>query len=117
MAARSHPRQGDVYWAWVAPLRGKAKRRPVVVVTPTDAILLGREIVCVALTSSPVDPNAAELVQLSWHARGLAPTGLRKPTWAVCNWLVPITESELESRIGFVPERILREILGHIDVD
>ena len=65
----------------------KAKVRPVVVVTPNEAMAEGAPLVGVAITGTP-DPPTGFDVPLPWQAQGRVRTGLDKPNAAVCRWFV-----------------------------
>lgn len=66
---------------------GKAKLRPVVAVTPNQAMAEGVPLVGEAITGTPDPPTGFE-VPLPWHAQGGSRTGLNKPNAAVCLWFV-----------------------------
>jgi len=105
MARRPGPeiRQGEIYWARVVPPRGEPKRRPVGVLTHTERVLLDEPIACVAITSAPIDSDDPNLVALPWNAQGRVGTGLRRPSWAVPNWLLALRPSDLLEYIGRIP--------------
>jgi mRNA-degrading endonuclease toxin of MazEF toxin-antitoxin module len=60
---------------------GKEKLRPVVVVTPNEAMAEGTPLVGVAITGTPDPPTGFE-VPLPWQAQGRSRTGLDKPNAA-----------------------------------
>ncbi len=85
------------------------KLRPVVVVTPNDAMAAGTSLVGVAITGTPDPPTGFE-VPLPWQAQGRARTGLDKPNAAVCSWFVTFTDAEVIDAIGHVPPESMRRI-------
>ncbi len=88
---------------------GKEKVRPVVVVTPNDAMVEGELLVGVAITGTP-DPPTGFDVPLPWQAQGRSRTGLDKPNAAVCSWFVTFSASEVVDAIGHVPPETMRRI-------
>jgi mRNA-degrading endonuclease toxin of MazEF toxin-antitoxin module len=88
---------------------GKEKRRPVVVVTPNEAIAEGAPLVGVAITGTP-DPSTGFDVPLPWQAQGRSRTGLDKPNAAVCCWFVTFTVADVIDAIGHVPPEPMRQI-------
>jgi len=104
-------RQGQIYWALVTPNRGDRKARPVVIVTETQDIFFDREIVCVAITTSPLSISSPDLVALPWDPHGRAKSGLRRMSWAVCSWLIALKPSELLEQIGWLPDHKTAAIL------
>lgn len=115
----SHPvRQGSIYWLdGCAPLHGEiAKRRPVVVVSPPEAIKRFPQIVVVvACTSSPrpSDPSAIELP--SRERTPQTKTGLPKRTGAVSDWTVSVPPELLSDYIGYVSGATLRTLVEAVD--
>ena len=88
---------------------GTQKLRPVVVVTPNEAIAEGSPLVGVAITGTPDPPTGFE-VPLPWQAQGRSRTGLDKPNAAVCSWFVTFTADDLIDAIGHVPPEHMRRI-------
>ncbi len=88
---------------------GKEKLRPVVVVTPNDAMVEGEPLVGVAITGTPDPPTGFE-VPLPWQAQGRSRTGLDKPNAAVCRWFVAFAAAEVVDAIGHVPPEPMRKI-------
>ena len=80
---------------------GKEKLRPVVVVTPNEAMAEGAPLVGVAITGTPDPPTGFE-VPLPWQAQGRSRTGLDKPNAAVCCWFVTFTAADVIDAIGHV---------------
>ncbi len=106
--------QGMIVWARVQPPRGPAKRRPVLIVTPTDEILLDQPMVAVAITTTFPEPPPASHVPLPWYPTGHPMTGLRRRSAAVCDWLVTFRPSDVEAIGGRVPTKPLAEVLARL---
>jgi mRNA-degrading endonuclease toxin of MazEF toxin-antitoxin module len=109
----SHIRQGDIFWLDdCPPLHGDvAKRRPVIVVSPTDLIQTRPNLLVVACTSSslPSDQSAVELP--SRERTPQTKTGLNRRSWAVPQWLVPVQRELLVHYIGHLGGATLGRIL------
>jgi mRNA-degrading endonuclease toxin of MazEF toxin-antitoxin module len=88
---------------------GKVKLRPIVVVTPNEAMAEGEPFVGVAITGTP-DPPTGFDVPLPWQAQGRSRTGLDKPNAAVCRWFVTFTAADVVAAIGHVPPEPMRRI-------
>ncbi len=88
---------------------GKEKLRPVVVVTPNEAIVEGSPLVGVAITGTPDPPTGFE-VPVPWQARGRSRTGLDRPNAAVCCWFVAFSATAVVDAIGHVPPEPMRRI-------
>lgn len=104
--------QGSVVSAEVADPRGLVKRRPVLIITPTDEIVLNGTIVALAITTTFPDPPESNQVLLPWHSSGYCPTGLRRRSAVVCDWAVPIRPSQVKSVTGFLPTKYLLEVMS-----
>ena len=88
---------------------GKEKVRPVVIVTPNEAMAADVVLVGVAITGTPDPPTGFE-VPLPWQAQGRSRTGLDKPNAAVCCWLVTFAIADVIDAIGHVPPEPMRRI-------
>jgi hypothetical protein len=104
-------RQGSIVWIEVPDTRGHVKRRPVVVVTATDEMLLDEPIVGVAVTTTFPDPPNQWQIPLPWWDHGHPATRLRRRSAAVCNWLVKFRHSDVQSVEGYVPGVTLAKVL------
>ncbi len=87
----------------------KEKLRPVVVVTPNEAMAEGAALVGVAISGTP-DPPTGFDVPLPWQAQGRSRTGLDKSNAAVCCWFVTFTAADVIDAIGHVPPEPMRKI-------
>jgi mRNA-degrading endonuclease toxin of MazEF toxin-antitoxin module len=96
-------------------LRGDvAKRRPVVVVSPTELVETRPDVLIVACTSS-LPPSETLAVELPSRERTpQTKTGLSRRTWAVPNWLLPVEKHLLTDYIGRVTGATLRRLLDAI---
>jgi mRNA-degrading endonuclease toxin of MazEF toxin-antitoxin module len=88
---------------------GQEKLRPVVVVTPNEAMAEGEPLVGVAITGTPDPPTGFE-VPLPWQAQRRSRTGLDKPNAAVCSWFVTFNAADVIEAIGHVPPEPMRRI-------
>jgi mRNA-degrading endonuclease toxin of MazEF toxin-antitoxin module len=112
----SRIRQGDIYWLEnCRPLHGDtAKRRPVVVISPNEAIDQAPHMLVVACTSSllPSDTTAVELPNRQQIPQ--TKSGLYRRTWAVPAWLLPVERELLADYIGHISGSTLRRLLQAI---
>lgn len=110
----SHPiRQGDIYWLDdCPPLHGDiAKRRPVVVISPTSVAKSSPEIVVVACTATAL-PSDTEAIELPNRQRTpQTRSGLNRPTWAVPEWWLPVPRDRLTDYAGFLRGDLLRRVV------
>lgn len=113
-AAPGQPTQGSIVWADVADPRGQTKRRPLVILTASGEVLLDAPIVGVAITTSFPEPPPHEYIELPWHPRGHPATRLRRRSAAACHWLVRLQPSDIVETKGYVPTRVLIEILARV---
>lgn len=104
--------QGRIVWAALPSSDGTAtKRRPAVIVTPTDQIEPGQPVLVVAATTKFPEPLPPDHVLLPWQREGKVRTQLREPTAAVCTWLLEILETEIHKYAGVVPPKQMIEIM------
>jgi mRNA-degrading endonuclease toxin of MazEF toxin-antitoxin module len=106
---------GRIVWAVVADRNGVAKRRPVVIVTPTSQINARDAFVVMAVTTTFADPAPPDHVELPWTNRGHPVTRLTRRSAAVIPWLATVTADDVEGFAGDVPAKQLREIRGKLD--
>jgi len=92
------------------------KRRPLVIITPTEEILPGQSFWGVAITSAVSRPLPDDCVALPFHAQGKSKTRLKTFCAAKCSWLQRIEhEEDICEYLGFVPDKQLLEILKKVD--
>ena len=103
--------QGDIVWARIADPRGNVKRRPVIIVTATDDIILDGPVAAVAITSTVPETLTREYGDLPWSHMGHPATGLRRRSAAVCNWPIQLRPSDVDEVKGFVPTKTMLRIL------
>ena len=106
--------QGDVWWTDLSEPAGSEPgyRRPVVVIQG-DALNRSRiaTVVCVALTSNLKWADAPGNVALTPRD-----TGLDRGSVANVSQLATLDKSVLQERVGALPPRKIRAVLGGIDV-
>ena len=107
---------GLIIQARVKPKHGQEKVRPGLILTPTEDIQKGEPIVCLAITGSPLYPCRPEYVPVPWARNGHVSTGLRKPSFVVCNWSFVICASQVVSVKGFLPKKYLTEIYERLNL-
>jgi mRNA-degrading endonuclease toxin of MazEF toxin-antitoxin module len=111
------PARGRIVKADVLDPQGRnRKRRPLVIVTPTEQILPGGSLWGVAITTAVSKPLPNDCVALPFHPQGLAKTKLKTFCAAKCTWLQKIEhEEDIREYLGVVPEEQLLEILKKVD--
>jgi len=112
--SRGQLAQGSLVWADVADGRGHIKRRPLVIVTETSEIVLDGPVVGVAVTTTYPEPPPREFVELPWDRRRHPATRLVRRSAAVCNWLVELTPSQVVEVRGYVPTKVLLQIIERV---
>jgi mRNA-degrading endonuclease toxin of MazEF toxin-antitoxin module len=106
-------RQGDIFWLDDCPsLHGDvAKRRPVVVVSPTALVETRPDVLIVACTSSILPSNTTAIELPSRERMPQTKTGLNRRTWAVPQWLLPVPGELLVQHIGRLGGSTMRRLL------
>jgi hypothetical protein len=100
----------------LADSKGNLKRRPCIVLTPTNEIKPDREISVMAISTSYPEPTPTGLVELPWHNdKRRAPTQLTKRSAAVIHWLCFVRHEEVEELAGDVPPQIMLDILKRLE--
>ena len=108
-------RRGEIVLAEVTDPQGQNRKpRPLVILTPTEEIREGEHFVAVAVSSTFPHPVPDDCVELPYHPAGQARTRLRKPSVAVCSWLVPLTHTDVIRPIGWVPDQQMLAILDKV---
>src|SRR5436853_818150 len=90
---------GQIVWAEVPDKNGFVKERPIVVVSVERNSLVG----C-CITTWHVEPKPANYFRMPWDAQGHSSAGLRKPCWAVIDWLVEIHDNQIKRVSGRLQE-------------
>ena len=107
--------QGRIVWAELASLDGTTtKRRPAVIITPTDEIKSDQPFAVVAATTKFSEPLPDDHVHLPWHHQGKVRTRLRQATVVVCRWLSTIRVEVIQNYGGVVPPETMAEILAAV---
>jgi mRNA-degrading endonuclease toxin of MazEF toxin-antitoxin module len=109
-------RQGDIFWLDnCRPLHGdQNKRRPVVVISPTELIEKAPDVLVVACTSTVFASDKTAIELPSRERTPQAKTGLGRRTWAVPAWILPVERHLLTDRIGAVTGATLRRLLDAV---
>ena len=111
----SKPEQGRIVRVETGDPQGRNfKKRPVVIVHPTDEIKPGEPIVCVAITGEISRKVPDDCVLLPYQAGGHPRTGLKKRCAAMCSWFFEITEDQIIEYLGIVPKPHLEAILTRV---
>ena len=111
-------RRGRIVWAEVVDPRGNAKRRPALILTPTETIRDDEPLIVMAITTTYPDPAPDDHVELPWTNRGHPITKLNRRSAAVVPWLDEIRSEGIVGFGGDVPAKQMREIetkLGKLD--
>ena len=107
---------GSIVWARVPDENGvNHKERPAVIVTATDDIDVNDPLVAVAVTGTFSNPLRESQVALPFHPSGNTRTKLRRPTVAVCDWIVRIKKADILQVAGIVPPGPLTEIMEKVE--
>lgn len=109
-----HLRRGRIVWTPVADERGHNRYpRPVVILTADEEIAAVDELfgVVASNTAAQMNPRPPHCVELPFHPSGRVVTKLKKPSVAVCTWIVSVKKSEIEDYGGIVPPKIVQQIL------
>ncbi len=80
------------------------------IVTPTDEIQSEGLVRVVAISTQFEEAPPEVQVELPWNAQGTAKTQLRKPSWAVCTWIISVPVASILECQGIVPPRELLQI-------
>ena len=108
--------QGRIIWTELPSSDGTTKkRRPAVIVTPTEKIVSGKFFAVVAGTTKFTEPLPADQIHLPWQREGKVRTQLRQPTVAVCSWVGKILEADVLQYGGVVPPKVMIEILKIVE--
>ncbi len=102
-------------WVEAVGSRGRAKTRPVVIITDTSQIVLDARIVAVAVTTTFPEPAPDTHVELPWHPRGHLVTGLCRRSAAVCNWIVSLTPGSIQSVAGGLSMKLTLRIVERVN--
>lgn len=110
------PDRGSIVQATVLDPGGRnPKSRPLVLVSLVAELAAGEPHLAVAITGSLSKPLAEDEVALPWQRAGHPKTGLSKRCGAKCSWIVEVTDAQIESVNGRVPDRQLWMILEKLE--
>jgi mRNA-degrading endonuclease toxin of MazEF toxin-antitoxin module len=93
---------------------GIAKRRPVIIITPT-AEIADEPLIVMAITTTFSDPPPEDHILLPWHPAGRSLTKLRRRSAAVLSWIEEVRPTDLTELAGDVPARLMTEILARLN--
>lgn len=97
-------RQRDIVQVVVTPTRGKPKRRPAMIYTPTPQIP-GAAVIDVVGISTSHRPGDPDCIPLPWRADGNVPRRLRRDSALCLDLLDHVGPDELEPVPGaYLPE-------------
>ena len=107
----SELRYGRLIWAVIKDRNGFRKRRPAVILTPSNQITATEPFVVAAVTTTFSSPPPADHVELPWNAdpRRVS-THLGRRSAAVVSWLEPIYVDEVDETKGAVPARTMQRL-------
>jgi mRNA-degrading endonuclease toxin of MazEF toxin-antitoxin module len=107
----SELRYGRLIWAVLKDRNGFRKRRPAVILTPSDEINETDPFVVAAVTTTFASPPPPNHVELPWNAdpRRVS-TRLARRSAAVVSWIQAVYADEVEEVSGDVPARTMQRI-------
>ena len=107
----SELRHGRLIWAVLKDRNGFRKRRPGVILTPSNNISDTEPFVVAAVTTTFAEPPPPDHVELPWNAdpRRVS-TRLARRSAAVVSWLEVVYADEVEEVSGDVPARTMQRI-------
>ena len=107
----SELRYGRLIWAVLKDRNGFRKRRPAVILTPSDQITTTEPFVVAAVTTTFGSPPPPGHVELPWNPdpRRVS-TRLAQRSAAVVSWLETLYADEVEEAKGDVPRRTMERI-------
>jgi len=107
---------GSVVWVTTRDPNGvNPKKRPAVVLSPTEEIHRGSDLRLVAITGTLPDTLTEDYISLPWQAQGRCATGLKKRSAVYCAWLLlDIPQGEVSQPTGRVPGALLDQIVDRI---
>ncbi len=105
--------RGRIVWVEMVDPQGRnSKCRPAVIVTPSEDLRPEGAIWVVGISTQVGSGLAENQVELPWHRQKHPRTGLSERCVAVCNWLVRVPVSSIQSEAGSVPGPALARILS-----
>lgn len=110
------PAQGIIVWLWRCDPRGfERKERAFLIITPTDDIKAGGNVVGVAISTKVSDPPRPHEILLPWHKDRHPKTSLFERSAAICNWFSVINREELNNVKHWCPKKYLLAIFEVIN--
>lgn len=98
-------------WVRLADPQGRnPKRRPAIILTPTDEIKADGDVWVVGVsTTFELAPPEVQ-TELQFDPRGTCRSGLRERCWAVATWVAKVSLLDVEEYAGVIPGRQMIEI-------
>ncbi|MEX0713441.1 MAG: type II toxin-antitoxin system PemK/MazF family toxin [Pirellulales bacterium] len=94
------------------PQEQNPKRRPVLIISPTEDIRPGGRVAVLAISSAIERPLPSGHFLLPWHPKGRVRTGLSKPSVLKANWGQWVNVDELREIAGSAPPSTVKEVLN-----
>lgn len=102
---------GRVVWVTLNDPQGRnPKRRPAVIITPTDDITPDGEVWVVGVTTTAELAPEEVRTLLQYDPQGKCRSGLRERCWAVSTWVAKMPASAIETYAGTIPGPQMAEI-------
>lgn len=93
------------------PLAGEVyKRRPVVVISPTEENQTEETVVVMAISTTTRNPDRIHILSKAENQN--ATSGLHRRSWAVPPWILEVSKARLGNFVGYVAGRTLQEIVA-----
>lgn len=103
-----------VYTVVRDPRGGNPKRRPVILLTPSEQVPAGEPLIGVAISTQPKDPLPPECVRLPSNSRRQGSSRLPERCAAVCNWAVQFHADQIEEIGGIIYGELLLQIVEKV---
>lgn len=116
MKSSDELRHGQIVWAILKDRNGFRKRRPAIILTPTEEIDDSAPLVVVCITTTFGQPPPKHHVPLPWNADPRrVMTRLAQRSAAVVNWLDTVYPDEILEIKGETPQALLNEIQRQVN--
>jgi hypothetical protein len=112
----SQPCHGRVVWVAIPDPQGRnPKRRPAIILTPTDQITPDGDVWVIGITTKFGQAPPEVQTELQYDPRGNCRSGLREQSWAVATWVMQVPVSSIEAYGGTIPGPQMAEIHSKIN--
>ena len=107
--------RGAILWVDRVPDRsgGDPKSRPVVILSELNDTV--PTVVGVAITTRFDQDLEPISVKLAYKRSGGCKTGLKEPSIALCDWIVPVTANQVTGKSGYVSSVVLKQIIEIVE--